>query len=492
MPKNLDLMLINAGGSRKRVYQVLSADYAAIEPPFWAALTAGFFRKRGFEISLLDANVENLSAEETARRVEEANPNLTNIVVYGQHPSASTQLMTSVGNLCTEIKKQNPERKIILTGLHPSALPERTLREESCDYVAEGEGFYTLDGFLQNGDLGKIPGLWFRENGEIVHNPKAKNIADLTQELGDVAWDLLPLKSGDYRACNHQCLGEFEKRPHYASLSTSLGCPFKCDFCAIHKTFGERKMRFWEPKWAVDQIQKLKEEYGVKVFKIIDEMFVLNQNHYLGIANELIARDLGKEINIWAYARVDTVKKENLQKMRKAGFKWFCFGFESGNEKILQQVHKGNYTRKDMVDISRMVRDSGIGILANYMFGFPEDTKDTMQQTLDLAMEQRCEFVNLYSACAWPGSTLYDSVLKQKQRLPEKWEDYAQHAYGFIPLPTNHLTPEEVLEFRDKAFNTYFKNPEYLSMIEKQFGMETRNHIEGMTKNKLKRKILKK
>ena len=125
--KKLDILFVNVGGTKKRVYQELSKDYSAIEPPFWAALTAAFIRKKGFNVDILDANAENLTLEETTEEIKKRNPLLVNIVVYGQHPSASTQLMTSVGELCKEIKLTDPQRKIILTGLHPCALPERTI-----------------------------------------------------------------------------------------------------------------------------------------------------------------------------------------------------------------------------------------------------------------------------------------------------------------------------------------------------------------------------
>ncbi|MFC1682198.1 B12-binding domain-containing radical SAM protein, partial [Nanoarchaeota archaeon] len=83
---DLDLLLINIGGTKKRVYQELSKDFSAIEPPFWAALTAGFIRKKNFKVDIIDSNAENLTYEETAKLIEQKNPKLINIVVYGQHP----------------------------------------------------------------------------------------------------------------------------------------------------------------------------------------------------------------------------------------------------------------------------------------------------------------------------------------------------------------------------------------------------------------------
>jgi radical SAM superfamily enzyme YgiQ (UPF0313 family) len=489
MENRADILFVNVGGTKKRVYQELSKDYSAIEPPFWAALTAAFIRKKGFNVDILDANAENLTPEETAEEIKKRNPHLVDIVVYGQHPSASTQLMTGVGELCRKIKSTDSQRKIILTGLHPCALPERTLREEACDFVCEGEGFYTLLGLANKQSFQSIPGLWWKEEGEIKHTIRAQNIRNLTAELNEVAWDLLPMDK--YKAHNWQCLDNLENRKFYASISTSLGCPFNCSFCSIKATFGgERLIRTWSPDWVINQIDILVKKYNVRTIKIIDELFVFNPEHFLAIADKLIEKNY--DLNIWAYARVDVTKRlgvDMLKRLRKAGFKVLSFGFEAASEAVLQDVNKGNFTKKDMLEVREMAKEADINVMGNFIFGLPEDNFETMQETLDLATEMNCEFINLYCTTAWPGSQLYNETIKKNIELPKEWAEYAQHSYGFIPLPTKSLSPKQVLEFRDYAFDVYFKNPRYLDMIEKRFGKATRQHIEEMTKIKLKRKL---
>jgi len=491
MTERLNLLLVNIGGTKKKVYQDLSKDFSAVEPPFWAALMAGYVRKNGFSVDILDASVRNLSIEETAREIRDRNAEITAIVVYGQQANTCAPIMGGVGELCRQIKQLGPEIKIILTGWHPSALPERTLREESCDLVIQGEGFHPLLEILKKHPYEKVPGLWWREGGAIRHNARGANIEDLTGELSDVAWDLLPLVGGDYRAFNWMTLQSLETRSHYASIFTSLGCPYKCSFCAIHATFGERRIRYWSPDWALKQFDILARQYGVKHINLIDELFVFDARHYLPIAEGLLERDY--KLNFCAFARVDRVDAMDpaeLKLLKKAGFNWFKLGIESGSTAVLAKAHKGKYDKECIRRVVGKIHEAGIDLCANFIFGLPGDTRETMQETLDLAVELNCAFPSFFCAMAPPGSDLYSEALGSGAALPDNWLGYAQQAYEFLPLRTDALSAEEILRFRDDAFTAYFSSPRYLASIEKKFGRAARDHVEAMTKIRLKRRIL--
>ena len=133
----MDVVLVNPG-DRKQAYQDLGNELAAIEPPFWITVIAAFLRNNGFNVRIIDANAENISPDETAAMVDRINPTLVAVIVYGSHPSASTQNMTIAGRICKSIRA-NTFVKIAIGGLHPSALPKRTLEEEYVDFVIEGK-----------------------------------------------------------------------------------------------------------------------------------------------------------------------------------------------------------------------------------------------------------------------------------------------------------------------------------------------------------------
>lgn len=491
MAEQLDILLVNVGGTKKKVYQDLSKDFAAVDPPFWAALTAGYLRKRGHSVDILDANVRNLDSKETAAEVARRNPRVTAIVVYSQQANVCTPIMPAVGQLCRDIKTAAPEARTILTGWHPSALPERTIREESCDMIAQGEGFITLAQLLDGRRKNEVEGLWWKDGETILHNARPRNIPDLTAELSDVAWDLLPLDSGEYRGFNWMCLGSLDTRTRFASMMTSLGCPYGCTFCAIHATFGERKIRYWSPEWVLKQMDTLANRYGVKHINLNDELFVLNPKHYLPIAQGLIDRSY--KLNICAFARVDRVDamdESELTLLKQAGFNWFKMGIESGSAEVLKRSRKGKYDKDVIRRVVGKVHRAGIDLCGNFMFGLPGDTMETMQDTLDLAMELQCAFPSFFCAMAIPGSDLYTEALRNGTPLPDSWLGYASQGYDFQPQPTETLSSAEVLRFRDDAFHRYFTNPEYLKMIERKFGPVAREHVASMTKIRLKRRIL--
>jgi anaerobic magnesium-protoporphyrin IX monomethyl ester cyclase len=495
-----DVVLINPR-SRAQVYQGLGTELAAIENPVWAGLMATFVRRHGLTAEIIDAEADELAPADVVQRVIELDPILNVVVVYGHQPSASTQIMPASGTVARAIMEAAPQQKVLMVGGHVAALPGRTLEEEACDFVGSGEWLFTivelaraLKASATHPELSKVRGLWYRETGTMNFTPNAPLVQNVDVEMPGVAWDLLPMRK--YRAHNWHCFGDLQRQP-YAAIYTTLGCPYHCTFCCIQAPFksGEKELglketansyRYWSPKLVGDELEKLA-RMGVRNIKIADEMFVLNKKHVMAICDEIIAR--GLDFNIWAYARIDTVKEGMLPRLKEAGFNWLAFGIEAANSRVQADVDK-RFDEEDVYDTVAKVKAAGIHIIGNFIFGLPEDDLASMQETLEMALNLNCEFANLYSAMAYPGSPLYNAALAQSWELPERWSGYSQHSVDSKPLRTKYLSSGEVLTFRDEAFQRYFSAPEYLNMVRARFGQETVDHIRQMTTHKLARQTV--
>ena len=484
---DVDIVLVKPG-SQKQIYGELSTfRLTAIEPPLWSAILAGYLRKKGYSIRLLDAEAENWSYEETARQIKDVNPLLAGIMVSGSNPSASTMNMTGAAEIITNLRRIAPTMHTMFAGLHPSALPRQTMIEENdCEFLCQGEGFHTIPPLIDALKAGqkdiKIAGLWRRDiGGNVIGSAEPRLMANL-DSLPMPAWDLLPLEK--YRAHNWHCFDDIQNRRPYAVLYTSLGCPFRCTFCCINALFGRNTIRYRSVDSVMEEIDFLVATYGVRNIKIMDEMFAINEKRVLALCEAIISRHY--DLNFWAYARVNTVTRRMLAKMKEAGVNWIAYGFESGSRRVMGDVTK-DYDMDQVGKVVQWTHDTDLHICANWIFGLPEDDYDSMQETLALMLDLNAEWANIYSAMAYPGSKLYKLALEKGWQLPHSWQGYSQYSRDCLPLSTNYLSGGQVLSFRDYAFNAYYRNPRYLNRIQRTFGHETFDHIREMSTTDLVR-----
>lgn len=508
--RKLDVLFVNADSSLQ-AYQGLAKTYSAIEPPTWALLLAQSCRAKDFGVAILDCDAEKLSLYDAVSRIQSADPRLVVFVVYGQNPNSGTTGMIGASALANELKQRHPEFPICFVGSHTSALPLDVLQLPSVDFVLLNEGVYALHNLLRTdlrSGLGVVKGIGYKEadpsgkSRPILNEPQSVVPQDrMDIDMPGYAWDLLPYRSSPldlYRAHFWHAEFDHEKRTPFAAIYTSLGCTFGCDFCMINiinrldngsgvDAAQSRGMRFWSAKLIAGELETLA-TMGVETVRISDEMFFLNRKYYEPLLQDIIERDL--RLRMWAYARVDTVRHEYIELFRKAGINWLALGIEAGNQTVRQEVSKGSFQEVNIRAVCDKVRAAGMNIISNYIFGFPDDTLQTMGETLDLALELNTEMANMYPCQALPGSPMYHMAKRYGWALPETYSGYAFLSYESRPLPTKHVSAAEVLGFRDEAWQKYFSNPAYLKLVETKFGEKERANVEAMAKVRLRRKLL--
>ncbi len=428
-----DIVLVvpnNASG----VYQKLSGRYSAIETPTWALLLAESCRSKGYKVSILDCLAENLNDEEAYQRIKEINPRTISFVVYGQNVNAGTTNMSGATRLSNYLKKNNIKQLISFFGSHVQALPKETLlKEKSIDFVFLNEGVYSLWNILklekiEINSIKNIKGLAYKENENVVFTSPEKVVPSerMDIDLPGYAWDLLPFKKKPfdlYRSPMWHAEYLENQRTPYAAIQTSLGCQFKCTFCMINiinrndnEEIGVSSnysgMRFWSPEFIIKEFDKLI-NYGVNTIRIVDEMFLLNPKYYIPLCNFLAERNKEDKLRMWAYSRIDTVRRQDvLDLVRKAGIKWLCLGIESGDKKVRLEVAKGKFEDVDVEKVINQVHEADIDVMANYIYGLPGDTKETIEKTFELSLKLNTLGWNTYAAMALPGSQLYKNALE--------------------------------------------------------------------------------
>lgn len=469
MRERIDLLLVNPGNAEEQYGKEIKK-HIAIAQPLGPAMVAAYVRQYGFKVAMIDAQAENLGPEEVLKMIED----FYDPMVVGL--SAFTTKMTAAGKIMRLIKKEMPHIKTLAGGHHPSCLPEKTLMEEGADFVLKGEGYEAVAALLRalkdNKDYFFVGGIWRMHDGKVLDGGQAMGM-DSLDSLPFAAWDLMPM--GKYRAHHWQGWDYGFDTSGFAVIYTSLGCPFTCDYCSVNAVYGKEQgkspVRYRSAESVVEEIKLLVNRYGVRHLEIIDDTFTIHRKHVLRLCDEIVKNNLGDKVNVWCFSRTDRTDPELLKAMKAAGINWVFIGFESGSDTVLQGVHKKQTVDGIMKSVER-VNSAGIYLGGNYVFGLPDDTMESMQETLALAKEINTPYANFFMMMPYPGTKFYDLALTKGYPLPKRWSQYGFFAPDALPLRNDVLSSEDILSFRDRAFIEYYENKRYVSGLRERFGEE--------------------
>jgi anaerobic magnesium-protoporphyrin IX monomethyl ester cyclase len=358
------------------------------DPPLGIASIAAVLEEKGYQVSITDANAENLTISDIYSRLILLKPDVFGISCnYSPLHNPTLQIAAMV--------KKEFNRPVIIGGNHATALVEYILKHnQDIDFIVRGEGEVVLPELLEALE-GHIPitdvkGVTFREGSSIVHNPDAPLIANL-DELPLPAYHLLPM----------------DKYKRYNILS-SRGCPFQCSYCASDVIF-RRRVRYRSPKWVVNEIEYLFHHYGEKHFWFSDDTFITNPQYTHSLMNELIKRDL--HITWSCLTRVNKVSKELLEKMKSAGCSYVSYGIESGNQEILDRMNKGIKV-DEILDTLKVTHEVGIKQYGFFIVGFPGENWKRIMDTYKLISQSQLDGAAFNILIPLPGTKLLIELLE--------------------------------------------------------------------------------
>jgi radical SAM superfamily enzyme YgiQ (UPF0313 family) len=385
-------------------------------PHIGIAALAALLRKAGHEVRVIDAQAEELSFAELKRQAARFGPEQVGITAY-------TEQIEEAHLAGQEIKRVCPESLIVVGGCHASALPRETLEEfPGFDLAVQGEGEIPLLKITQAQENGQawsgIPGIAFRDGGEVRVNPPGPVWENLDL-LPIPAFDLFPLSS--YRSFH-----KLAKNGTSLAFSTQRGCPYSCIFC--YKVMGS-SVRSQSAQVVLDQVAHFIRRFDLTQVGFLDDNFTLDRDRTFSILAGIEGKGFSRKVHFGCQTRVDLVDQDLLKQMGKSGFFIISYGVESGQPSVLERIGKKIDLAQAQAAIS-WSRAAGISTQANFIIGYPFETRAQVKATINFALKLDPDFCVFSILTPFPGTPVREMVLKGDgggRLISRRWSHYGKH-----------------------------------------------------------------
>lgn len=311
------------------------------------------------------------------------------------------------------IKKVDLNIIVVVGGNHATSYVDIVLKEKSIDFVVLGEGeitFYELcQGILNNkNEFSDVAGLAFRDREDNIVRTTKRSLIPNLDSLPILDYSLINIK--DY--LDDTRISPFLMRYPSFGVISSRGCPGKCIFCTVKNVWG-RTWRGRSPGHFVDELQMLNQKYNIREFAILDDTASLDQKRWLNICNEIIKRKLDIKWTTPNGIAHWMLNKDILEKMKEAGCYRITFGIESGNVQTRSFIGKP-YSLDQAKELIQYANKIGMWTICTNIIGFPYETKDAINDTINFAKECGTDFATFYLLCPDMTSDIYYYFKKEK------------------------------------------------------------------------------
>ncbi len=319
----------------------------------------------------------------------------------------------------SRIVKEKSKAKVLWGGVHATLMPQQTIEHPLIDMLVIGEGEFVLQDIMDALDgkrnLEDVKGIVYKENGRVKFNEKAGQPDP--NEIPEVPYNLVDIenyvKSGGI---------SFNVKERTLPFISSRGCPYTCTFCSTGG-INKGKWRSMNAELTYERVSKMVKKFNIDVVKFYDENFTSNPKR-----SEEIADLIGGKF-LWSMqARMDNMLITDMKKLEAGGLRVVEPGIESGSDRILKLVNKGE-DKATMIAANRKLAETNIKAFYNFMMGFPGETYDELLETVDLALQMIKENPNghitqFYIYVPYVGAPLFDYAVKQGFQVPKTLEEW--------------------------------------------------------------------
>ncbi len=421
--------------------------------PLGFVYLAGELRKAGFEPIIYDAMSEFHTQDDIKKRIGEEKPDAVATTAFTAAINDSLKLLRGA--------KEIDERIItVIGGVHPSFLYREILSENPwVDFVVVGEGERTFPELMKaisaGADMTGVKGIAFRENGGVFYTGQREFIQDIDSLTP--AWDLIDWKSYTYRTKPGSIL---------AIVNSSRGCMQGCTFCS-QQIFWRRTWRARSPENFLNELEYLARQFGVNVAMICDEFPTFDRERWEKILDLLIERSLG--IDLLMETRVnDIIRDEDImEKYKRAGVSHIYAGVESGNQKTLDKFNKNIRVEESRKAID-IINQHDIISETSFVLGMPEETEESIKETLELAKFYNPDMAFFLAIAPWPYSEIYQELKPYIFTYDYSRYNLVEPVVKPVSMEIGRLK-EMLLESTEKFFMWKFKNLNKLGPAKQDF-----------------------
>lgn len=401
-------------------------------PPYGPLYLASFLQREGHEVRIYERNIDRTPL---ARAVEAFRPDVIVCTLL------FTKQIADMQTLCRALRASHPGLPILCGGLTASLVPEQLLRDHLADYVGVGEGEYTLLELLEvvqgKRDPSTVQSLVYLDaGGEAVHTP-LRPFANLA-EFPETDFSLLPMD---------KYFVYFPRAPRTTMVFASKGCPFQCTFC-FNAAYHRCQYRARKRETVMREIEALVADWGADGIIFNDELWGLDRAEMYAYCDDILAlsKKLGKPIHWICETRIGMMQYEDFKRMADSGCWMLSFGLESGSPEMLRRLKKTYPLDRVETDVNNC-KAVGIGIAANGIFGFPDETPAQVRQTIHTIFRLNPTIYSTGLYITFPGTEEYNKLVASGRLAPlgalKEWarelEERKFMVHNFSAIPDREL-----------------------------------------------------
>jgi anaerobic magnesium-protoporphyrin IX monomethyl ester cyclase len=415
-------------------------------PPLGLMYIAGHLQhSTDYNIEMLDTQVDKMTYGDIKKAIEDKDPDVVGI-------QAMTFTLLDAIETARCVKKIKPQAHVCLGGPHVNIYPQESISFPEVDSLVLGEGEYIFTDLVRaladKKDLRTVSGIVYKRKGEIINTGKRPFIEDL-DKLSFPARKLLPIQ---------KYYSALAKKNPITTMMTSRGCPFRCIFCDrphLGKLFRARS--------AQNVVGEMEDcvGMGIRELFLYDDTFSINRKRVVDICETIIKK--GLKINWDIRARVDTLDKDLIGRLKDAGCCRMHLGIEAGNARILKILNK-DIDLKQAETVFSLARKAGIATLGYFMIGNPTETRQEILETIQFARNINADYAHIAVATPFPATKLYLMGLEQGIFKEDYWKSFAKNPTPeFRPkLWEENLKEQELIDLLRDAYRSFYMRPQYL------------------------------